>query len=138
MCTLSLSLSSLNHFSFCVCVRNMFSEILSLLLLLHTLSPYPHPNTPFPPPPQQSQMSSITSIAWKSHEIVLSDADGNLTVWDLKTRISRHISTHRGWVRKVRFAPGRDNIKLLVLLADGVDVWDVRDVSIWGCVLNLT
>ncbi|XP_063852322.1 WD repeat-containing protein 11-like isoform X2 [Scylla paramamosain] len=78
--------------------------------------------------PPDSQMSSITSIAWKSHEIVLSDADGNLTVWDLKTRISRHIATHRGWVRKVRFAPGRDNMKLLVLFADGLDIWDVRDV----------
>lgn len=78
--------------------------------------------------PPDSQMSTITSIAWKSHEIVLSDADGNLTVWDLKTRISRHIATHRGWVRKVRFAPGRDNMKLLVLFADGIDVWDVRDV----------
>lgn len=78
-------------------------------------------------------MSAITSIAWKSHEIILSDADGNLTVWDLKTRISRHIATHRGWIRKVRFAPGRDNMKLLVLFADGIDIWDVRDVS--GCLL---
>ncbi|XP_066990609.1 WD repeat-containing protein 11-like isoform X1 [Macrobrachium rosenbergii] len=78
--------------------------------------------------PPDSQMSAITSIAWKSHEIVLSDADGNLTVWDLKTRISRHIATHRGWIRKVRFAPGRDNMKLVVLFADGIDIWDVRDV----------
>ncbi|XP_047483248.1 WD repeat-containing protein 11-like [Penaeus chinensis] len=78
--------------------------------------------------PPDSQMSAITSIAWKSHEIILSDADGNLTVWDLKTRISRHIATHRGWIRKVRFAPGRDNMKLLVLFADGIDIWDVRDV----------
>ncbi|KAG7176660.1 WD repeat-containing protein 11-like [Homarus americanus] len=76
----------------------------------------------------QSQMSVITSIAWKSHEIVLSDSDGNLIVWDLKTRISRHIATHRGWIRKIRFAPGRDNMKLVVLFADGIDVWDVRDV----------
>ncbi|XP_053654760.2 WD repeat-containing protein 11 isoform X1 [Cherax quadricarinatus] len=78
--------------------------------------------------PPDSQMSAITSIAWKSHEIVLSDADGNLIVWDLKTRISRHIATHRGWIRKVRFAPGRDNMKLVVLFADGIDIWDVRDV----------
>ncbi|CAL4175372.1 unnamed protein product [Meganyctiphanes norvegica] len=78
--------------------------------------------------PPDSQMSTITSIAWKSHEIVLSDADGNLNVWDLKTRVSRHISTHRGWIRKIRFAPGRDNMKLLILFADGVDIWDVRNV----------
>ncbi|CAL4100716.1 unnamed protein product, partial [Meganyctiphanes norvegica] len=78
--------------------------------------------------PPDAQMSIITSIAWKSHEIVLSDSDGNLNIWDLKTRISRHIPTHRGWIRKIRFAPGRDNMKLLVLFADGADIWDVRDV----------
>ena len=75
-------------------------------------------------------MGSITSIAWKSHEIVLSDSDGNLTIWDLKTRLSRHITTHRGLIKKIRFAPGRDNMKLLTLFADGVDLWDVRGVSI--------
>ncbi len=35
---------------------------------------------------------------------------------------------HRGWIRKLKFAPGRGNMKLLVLYNDGVDIWDAKDV----------
>ena len=60
---------------------------------------------------------------------VLADTDSNLSMWDLNTKTSGHINTGRGWIRKVRFAPGRDNLKLLVLFSDGADVWDMKDVS---------
>ena len=70
---------------------------------------------------------SITCIAWKSDHIVRGDADGNLNVWDVRTRTSRNIATHRGAVRKVRFAPGKGNFKLLVLSADAVAIWDVKE-----------
>ncbi len=42
----------------------------------------------------------------------------------------RAVPTHRGWIRKIKFAPGRGNLKLLVLYNDGVDIWDAKDVSI--------
>lgn len=41
----------------------------------------------------------------------------------------RGISTHRGWIKKIRFGPGKGNMKILVLYNDGVDVFDVKDVS---------
>lgn len=41
----------------------------------------------------------------------------------------RGISTNRGWIKKIRFGPGKGNMKILVLFNDGVDVWDVKDVS---------
>lgn len=44
--------------------------------------------------------------------------------------IFRGIPTHRGWVKKIRFAPGKGNQKLLVMYADGAEVWDTKDVSI--------
>lgn len=75
-------------------------------------------------------MSSITCIARKSNDIVLSDSDGMLAILDLKSKTSRHVNTHRGSIRKMRFAPGKDNMKLLVLYADGVDIWDIREVTL--------
>lgn len=41
----------------------------------------------------------------------------------------RGIPTHRGWVKKIRFAPGKGNQKLLVMYTDGAEVWDTKEVS---------
>lgn len=70
---------------------------------------------------------TITCIAWKSDHIVRGDAEGNINVWDVKTRTSKNISTSRGAIRRLRFAPGRGNMKLLVLHADSVAIWDVKE-----------
>ncbi|GFS29359.1 WD repeat-containing protein 11 [Nephila pilipes] len=74
-------------------------------------------------------MGSVTCIAWKGDHIVLGDVDGNLNIWNLKGKVSKGISTHRGWIKKIRFGPGKGNMKILVLYNDGVDVWDVKDVT---------
>lgn len=81
--------------------------------------------------PPDGGMGSITSIAWKAETLVLSDVDGNLNIWDLRAKMSRAINTSRGWIRKIRFAPGRGNMKLAVLYNDGggIDVWDAKDVE---------
>lgn len=39
------------------------------------------------------------------------------------------IPTHRGWVKKIRFAPGKGNQKLLVMYTDGAEVWDTKEVT---------
>lgn len=44
--------------------------------------------------------------------------------------VSRGIPTHRGWVKKIRFAPGKGNQKLLVMYTDGAEVWDTKEVSL--------
>ena len=43
-------------------------------------------------------------------------------------RVSRSVPTHRGWIRKLKFAPGRGNMKLIILFSDGVEVWDAKEV----------
>lgn len=50
--------------------------------------------------------------------------------WTKKCSDFRGIPTHRGWVKKIRFAPGKGNQKLLVMYADGAEVWDTKDVRI--------
>ncbi|XP_054721445.1 WD repeat-containing protein 11-like [Uloborus diversus] len=79
--------------------------------------------------PADQAMGSVSCIAWKGDHIVLGDVDGNLTIWYLKGKVSKGISTHRGWIKKIRFGPGKGNMKILVLYNDGVDVWDVKDAS---------
>ncbi|CAN8021726.1 unnamed protein product [Ixodes persulcatus] len=77
----------------------------------------------------QAGMASITSIAWKSDYIVLGDADGTLTVWDLKGKVLRTLPTQRGCVKRLKFGPGKGNMKVLALFADGLDVWDAQEAS---------
>ncbi|XP_036402686.1 WD repeat-containing protein 11 [Megalops cyprinoides] len=79
--------------------------------------------------PPDGSMGSIACIAWKGDTLVLGDVDGNLNFWDLKARLSRSIPTHRGWVKKLRFAPGKGNQKLLVMYTDGAEVWDTKEVQ---------
>ena len=79
--------------------------------------------------PPDGSMGSITCIAWKAETLVLSDVDGNINLWDLKARVSRAIPTSRGWIRKIKFAPGRGNMKLIVQYNDGIDIWDTSDVE---------
>ena len=78
--------------------------------------------------PAEASLASITCIAWKSDVIVRGDSEGNINVWDVRTRTARSVATNRGAVKKIRFAPGRGNLKILVLSANGdaVSIWDVK------------
>ncbi|XP_016422640.1 WD repeat-containing protein 11 [Sinocyclocheilus rhinocerous] len=82
--------------------------------------------------PPDGSMGSIACITWKGDTLVLGDVDGNLNFWDLKARLSRAVPTHRGWVKKIRFAPGKGNQKLLVMYTDGAEVWDTKEANpVW-------
>ena len=80
--------------------------------------------------PAEPGLSHITCIAWKSDHIVRGDVDGNVNVWDVRTRSSRNISTNRGPVKKMRFAPGRGNFKLVILHPQSVAVWDMKECEL--------
>ena len=76
--------------------------------------------------------SAITCTAWKSDKLVLGDLDGNLSLWDITTKKSESTSSQRGTVKRVAFAPGRGNMKLLVLFIDAVEVWEATaDHTVW-------
>ncbi|KAM9325042.1 WD repeat-containing protein 11 [Gastrophryne carolinensis] len=79
--------------------------------------------------PPDGSMGSISCMAWKGDTLVLGDVDGNMNFWDLKGRMSRGVPTHRSWVRKIRFAPGKGNQKLIVLYNDGAEVWDTKEIQ---------
>ena len=81
-------------------------------------------------PPDSEMSANITCIAWKSDQVLLGDATGNLNVWDLKKKVSKIEPTHRGAIKKIRFGPGRGNMKFLILYNDGVDIWDIKDFKL--------
>ena len=72
-------------------------------------------------------LGTITCIGWKSDHVIRSDADGSINVWDLKTKASKHINTKRGMIKKIKFAPGKGNMKMLVLHHDSVGIWDIKE-----------
>ncbi len=39
--------------------------------------------------PSETSLGAITCITWKGETLVLGDVDGNLSIWDLKAKISR-------------------------------------------------
>lgn len=61
---------------------------------------------------------------------MLGDADGTLTVWDLKGKVLRVLPTQRGSVRRLKFGPGKGNTKMVALFSDGLDIWDAQDVHL--------
>lgn len=77
-------------------------------------------------PPESTMNKAVTAIAWKSDYVILGQINGNINVWDLKNKESRTMCTMRGNIKKVRFAPGRGNMKILLLFEDGVDIWDIK------------
>ncbi|KAJ4431502.1 hypothetical protein ANN_20100 [Periplaneta americana] len=76
--------------------------------------------------PPETGVGTVTCIAFKNDQIVQGDVDGMLNIWDLKARTSKNIHTGRGWIKKMRFAPGKGNLKLLILYSDGVDIVDLK------------
>lgn len=87
-------------------------------------------------PPESTMTKAVTAIAWKSDHVVLGRNDGNISVWDLGQKESRTVSTMRGSIKKIRFAPGRGNMKILILFSDGADVWDVKRLRLVSTVAS--
>jgi hypothetical protein len=69
-------------------------------------------------------------MAWKSEWMALGDAEGGVAIWEWRTRHFRPLPHSKSPIRKLRFAPGKNNMKLLVLHMDGLDIWDVKGKNV--------
>ena len=76
---------------------------------------------------KQNNLNGIVTMAWKSEFMALGDGEGGVTIWEWRTRHFRPLPHLRTPIKKLRFAPGKNNMKLMVLHADGVDVWDMKE-----------
>ena len=64
--------------------------------------------------PAEANMGTVTCISWKSDLIVRGDSEGNINIYNVKTRECKNSNTGRGSVKKIRFSPGKNNLKMLV------------------------
>lgn len=87
-------------------------------------------------PPETTMTKAVTAIAWKSDHVVLGRNDGNISVWDLSQKESRTVSTMRGSIKKIRFAPGKGNMKIIILFEDGADIWDAKRLRLVSTVIS--
>lgn len=46
----------------------------------------------------------------------------------------RTVQTHKGWIKKIRFGPGKGNLSVVVLYDDGCEVWDADAVKCMNAV----
>ena len=56
--------------------------------------------------PAETGLGTVHCIAWKADLIVRGDSEGNVNVWNMKTRQSKNIHTGRGAVKRLAFSPG--------------------------------
>jgi len=81
--------------------------------------------------PAETGLGTIHTIAWKGDLIVRGDSEGNINIWNIKKRQSKNIHTGRGVVLKMKFSPGKNNLKVLALFQDsGVQIWDVKELEL--------
>ena len=79
--------------------------------------------------PAETGLGTITSILWKSDLIVRGCTEGNINIWNMKSRQNKNIHTGRGSVKRMCFSPGKNNLKLLVLFENGVQIWDLKELE---------
>jgi len=79
--------------------------------------------------PAETGLGTITCICWKADMIVRGDTEGNVNIWNMKSRQSKNIHTGRGEVKRMSFSPGKNNMKIIVLFEDGVQIWDVKEME---------
>lgn len=51
--------------------------------------------------PAETGLGTITCISWKSDMIVRGDTEGNVNIWNMKSRQSKNIHTGRGVVKRI-------------------------------------
>lgn len=74
-------------------------------------------------PDDPSLHVNLNTIAIKKDLILFGDQDGNIIKWDVKTKISKILPfKQRGEVKKLKFAPGKENLLLLIFFFDSIEI----------------
>lgn len=65
-------------------------------------------------------------MAWKGDLMALGDAEGCVAIWEWRSRHFRYLPHFKSGIKKLRFAPGKHNMKLLIHHMEGFDIWDIK------------
>ncbi len=67
--------------------------------------------------------ANLNTIAMKKYLILFGDQDGNIIKWDVKTKVSKILPfKQRGEIKKLKFAPGKENLLLLIFFSDIIEI----------------
>ncbi len=74
-------------------------------------------------PDDPSLHVNLNTMAIKKDLILLGDIDGNIIKWDIKTKTSKILPfKQRGEIKKLKFAPGKENLLLLIFFFDSIEI----------------
>lgn len=83
--------------------------------------------------PDDGELSSISSIDLKKDFIIFGDLDGNLSRWNCRTKYLKAICYKRGMeIKKVKFAPGKENMLLLVQYNELIQIYDMNNLDLFS------
>ena len=72
--------------------------------------------------PDEAFSMNYTNMALKKELIIFGDVDGTMIKWDIKNKQSHNYPLKKGEAKKVKFAPGKENLLLLMQFADSIDI----------------
>lgn len=70
-------------------------------------------------------ISNVSSIALKHDYIVFADSLGYLNICDFKEKTSKLVNFKKGPIRKLKFAPGKENLRLIILFNDSIEIYNL-------------
>ncbi|XP_067952067.1 WD repeat-containing protein 11-like [Watersipora subatra] len=78
----------------------------------------------------QGVTGTVTALAWRHETLSLGDVNSNVSFWDLKNKNTVNFSLSKGMVRKMRFAPGKENNMILILFNEELQIWDKNTYAV--------
>ncbi|CAF0779231.1 unnamed protein product [Brachionus calyciflorus] len=83
--------------------------------------------------PEDGYLVNITCVDLKKDLVLFGDMDGGLSRWNIKTKNLKTIHQKRGLeIKKVKFAPGKENMLLLVQFNETLHIIDVTNLYIFS------
>jgi hypothetical protein len=72
--------------------------------------------------PDDGLLSAVTCATIKKDLILYGDSDGQITKWNISSRSIKMMNMKKGEIKKLKFAPGKENFLLLVQYPDNLEI----------------
>ncbi len=83
------------------------------------------------PLPEDGVINNVTCMSLKKDYIIYGDQDGNVIRWNYINKLSKTLPLKRGGeVKKIKFAPGKENLLFLVQYADCLEILEATSLDI--------
>ena len=77
--------------------------------------------------PEEGLLNNLSSLAVKKDVVIFGDTEGNLTKWNAKDKHSSLMAKKHSSIKKLKFAPGKENMLLLVFYGDQLEIFEMSN-----------